>query len=205
MLPVQSCPCPKGNHLFSQCQWLNEPARWNLRADGLSVVTDNATDFWRETHYGFTRHSGHLFGFRARGGFTATVRVRAEYQSLYDQAGLMALVDEENWVKAGIELSDGQAMLSSVLTIGKSDWASAPFGDDPADFWIRATVDQGVLRIQVSAIGKRWPLVRLSPFPVAEHYVVGPIAAPLSGLGLRSCFPSSMCRHLRANPFKDLT
>jgi uncharacterized protein len=129
-----SAPVAKDNHLFSQCQWLNEPVRWNLVADGLSVVTDNATDFWRETHYGFTRHSGHLFGFRSEGGLTATVRVRAEYQILYDQAGLMVLFDEQNWVKVGIELSDGQAMLSSVLTIGRSDWATAPFRDDPADF-----------------------------------------------------------------------
>ena len=33
--------------MFSECQWFNEPARWNLGPNGLFVVTDNATDFWR--------------------------------------------------------------------------------------------------------------------------------------------------------------
>jgi hypothetical protein len=175
--------------MFSQCRWVNEPGRWNLGSDGLFVVTDNATDFWRETHYGFTRHSGHLFGCRTQGGFTATVQVRAEYQTLYDQAGIMVLADEQYWVKAGIELADGEAMLSSVLTIAQSDWATGPFQGDPSNFWIRATVDQGVLRIQASTDGKRWPLVRLSPFPVREHYIVGPMCCTPERAGLEVLFP----------------
>ena len=84
---------------------------WSLGPNGLAVVTDQATDFWHHTHYGFTLHSGHLFGYEAKGGFTATLRVRVRYENLYDQAGLMVLVDEENWIKAGIEFSDGEAML----------------------------------------------------------------------------------------------
>ena len=35
------------------------------------------------------------------------VRVRANYDALYDQAGIMARLDERNWIKAGIEKSDG--------------------------------------------------------------------------------------------------
>jgi hypothetical protein len=31
--------------LLWQCRWLNEPAKWDLVADELSVVTDLATDF----------------------------------------------------------------------------------------------------------------------------------------------------------------
>jgi regulation of enolase protein 1 (concanavalin A-like superfamily) len=45
----------------------------------------------------------------------------------------------------GIEMSDGKALLSSVLTFGQSDWATAIYGDDPADFRMRATVGHGVL------------------------------------------------------------
>lgn len=174
--------------MLGHCRWINEPARWNLGPAGLFVATDNATDFWRETHYGFTRHSGHLFGFRTDGGFTATVRVQAAYQSLYDQAGIMVLADEENWVKAGIELSDGEALLSSVLTIAQSDWATGKFQGDPSNFWIRVTMDKGVLRIQASTNGKRWPLVRLSAFPVRKHYLVGPMCCTPERAGLEVLF-----------------
>jgi len=107
--------------MFDRCKWLNEPVQWKMTPAGVAVVTDRATDFWSKTHYGFTRHSGHLFGYAATGGFTASLRVRGRYESLYDQAGLMVLIDDENWIKAGVEISDGAAMLSSVLTIGSSD------------------------------------------------------------------------------------
>src|SRR5215212_6349578 len=88
------------------------------------------------------------FGCVAEGDFTAEVRVRARYEELYDQAGIMVRIDESHWVKAGVEMSDGMALLSSVLTLGKSDWALGRYGDDPADFRMRATVADGVLKLQ---------------------------------------------------------
>ena len=154
--------------MFDRCKWRNEPAQWQLSPAGLAVVTDRATDFWSKTHYGFTRHSGHLFGYTTTGGFTASLRVRGKYESLYDQAGLMVLIDDENWIKAGVEISDGEAMLSSVLTVGCSDWATGAFPGDASDFWLRVTVDNSVLRLQVSTDGRRWPLVRLVPIPAGR-------------------------------------
>ena len=48
---------------FAECSWINPPSQWSLNGNRLRVTTDAATDFWRETHYGFTRDNGHLFGF----------------------------------------------------------------------------------------------------------------------------------------------
>ncbi|RZF63634.1 DUF1349 domain-containing protein [Sphingomonas populi] len=169
----------------SDGRWLNEPKSWKVDPAGdLSIVTDTGTDFWRETHYGFTRDSGHFLGFTTGDAFTAQLRIRGQYEKLYDQAGIMVRVDERRWVKAGIELSDGRAMLSSVLTDGKSDWATGPYEHDARDFWMRATVAKGVLRLQVSADGKTWPLARLAPFPVASSYQVGPMACTPERSGL---------------------
>lgn len=117
--------------------WLNEPAQWSAQRDDLQIVTDEATDFWRETHYRFNRDSGHFLGFPTTEAFTAELRVRAEFQALYDQAGIMVRVDAHHWVKAGIEFSDGRAMLASVLTDGRSDWATAAYEHQARDFWVR--------------------------------------------------------------------
>ena len=174
--------------MFDRCRWLNEPARWDQGPAGLSVVTDQGTDFWRETHYGFTHHTGHVFGQDTTGPFTATLRIRARFEALYDQAGLMVLVDERNWVKAGIEWSDGEALLGSVLTLGRSDWAVGRYWADPSEFWIRATVDAGVLRLQASSDGQRWPLIRLCPFPPARSCFVGPICCTPERAGLQVQF-----------------
>lgn len=174
--------------MFEACEWLNEPRAWSLGADGLDVVTDERTDFWRETHYGFSRHSGHVFGLHRNGSFTASLRVRAAYEQLYDQAGLMVRIDEAHWIKAGIELSDGMACLGSVLTVGRSDWATGLFTGDPGDFHLRITIADGVLRLQASADGERWPLVRLAPFPRAERYFVGPMCCTPERSGLKVRF-----------------
>ncbi|MDA9549910.1 MULTISPECIES: DUF1349 domain-containing protein [Bradyrhizobium] len=174
--------------LRSDGVWLNEPKRWTAEDDRLQVVTDKGTDFWRETHYGFNRDSGHFLGFPTGEAFTASLRVQGDFQALYDQAGIMVRIDARHWVKAGIELSDGRAMLASVLTDERSDWATAPYEHDAGDFWVRATVADGVLRLQVSADGKTWPLMRLAPFPAASSYLVGPMACTPERAGLQVVF-----------------
>ena len=174
--------------IFAQCVWLNEPALWGVDGDALTVTTDRSTDFWRETHYGFTRDTGHFFGFETAGGFTAEMRIQAQYRELYDQAGVMVRLSDDTWIKAGIELSDGKPMASSVLTLGKSDWATSAYLGDAADFRMRVTVNSGVLRLQLSSDGKLWPLVRLSPFPVAKSYRVGPMCCTPERAGLTVVF-----------------
>jgi regulation of enolase protein 1 (concanavalin A-like superfamily) len=174
--------------MFENCQWENTPDDWEENRNGLAVVTLSGSDFWRETHYGFTRNSGHFYGAPIDGGFTASLRVRASYRNLYDQAGLMVRLDEMNWVKIGIEFSDGKAHLSTVLTVGKSDWAIGAFPGNPEDVRFRVTIAKGVMRVQASGDGHTWPLVRLSPFPDAPKYKVGPMCCGPETGGLKVLF-----------------
>jgi hypothetical protein len=169
---------------FNNGVWLNEPANWQADDTGLTMTTDAKTDFWRETYYGFTRDSGHFLGFAAGDSFTARIRIRGEFRTLYDQAGLMVRIDETKWVKTGVEFTDGELFLSTVITDGKSDWSvSQPFRE-LEDFYIRVTVNNGAMRIQASRDGKFWPLLRLAPFPVASRYQVGPMACTPERSGL---------------------
>ncbi|ACI58938.1 hypothetical protein GGI64_005047 [Rhizobium leguminosarum] len=169
---------------FNDGKWLNEPASWQADATGLTITTDEKTDFWRETHYGFTRDSGHFLAFPTTESFTAQIRIQGEFRTLYDQAGLMVRLDESRWVKTGVEFTDDEAFLSTVITDGRSDWSvSQPF-KELEDFRIRVTVANGALRIQASRDGRRWPLLRLAPFPAAGHYEVGPAACTPERSGL---------------------
>jgi len=168
---------------------LNEPRDWSFEPAGsLRVVTDQATDFWRETHYGFRRDNGHAYLAAAPGAFTAQLRFRGRFEALYDQAGLMIRVDSQHWLKAGLEFNDGRPMMGSVLTVERSDWATGLFAGDPGDFWMRATVSAGVLRLQYSADGRVWPMLRLAPFPAAERYLVGPMCCTPERGGLEVLF-----------------
>ncbi|WP_416067676.1 DUF1349 domain-containing protein [Rhizobium sp. ZK1] len=172
---------------FNSGAWLNEPKSWDAADTSLTMTTDEKTDFWRETYYGFKRDSGHFLGLPTDDGFTAKIRIQGEFRTLYDQAGLMVRIDEERWVKTGVEFTDGELFLSTVITDGKSDWSvSQPF-KELEDFYIRITLAKGAMRIQASRDGSFWPLLRLAPFPLAESYQVGPTACTpeRSGLSIR--------------------
>lgn len=170
--------------MFDSCQWLNEPKNWSTDGHVLSVTTDANTDFWRGTHYGFFRHSGHFLGASITGEFTAQTLVKGDFNELYDQAGLMVLIDDKRWIKAGVEVNDEAVVSSSVLTNGLSDWAVGSALTRGNEFWLRITVTQGSIRVQISEDGIVWPLVRLAAFPVAEHYLVGPMCCSPKRSGL---------------------
>ncbi len=174
--------------MFERCVWHNEPQQWSLDNQVLHVTTDKGSDFWRETYYGFTRDSGHFFGMEWQGDFTASLRIHGRYEELYDQAGIMVRIDESHWIKAGIELSDGVACISNVLTLGRSDWSTTAYAGDASDLYLRVTVADGVLRVQTSADGIRWPLLKLCPFPKSQFYQVGPMCCTPEREGLEVRF-----------------
>ena len=204
-LPITGIESAQGSS-WLRGEWLNEPMVHSALTGGtLEVVTDRETDFWRETHYGFIRDSGHFLGVEAPSELTCQFRIRGMFETLYDQAGIMVRANERQWVKAGIELSDGRAMLSSVRTDGNSDWATAPYDADPTDFWMRATLKNGVLRLQVSSDGRHWPLARLCPFPAASSCLVGPMACSPKGGGLRVLFSDWKLGPALGKDLHDLT
>jgi len=106
-------------------RWLNEPAHWSVSDDVLTVTAEAGTDFWRTTHYGYVRDTGHVYGADLAGDFDLAVWVRGAYADQYDQAGAMIRVDEAHWLKTGIELADGRMRLSTVITLEYSSWAVA--------------------------------------------------------------------------------
>lgn len=153
--------------------WINEPQVWKQENGSLAVITDEKTDFWQKTWYGFERFSGHFYGREVAGDFTFQVKVKADFSALYDQAGIMFMADKERWLKAGIEFNDGAPAIGSVLTLGHSDWATGLFPGDARQFWMRLTRKGDCLRLQYSVDGKTWPLLRLAYFPATEKCSVG--------------------------------
>lgn len=190
---------------FRRGEWLNRPATSAVSEHSLTMTTEQKTDFWRETHYGFTRDTGHFLSVATADGFTATIRIQGEFRSLYDQAGLMVRIDEKRWVKTGVEFTDGQAFLSTVVTDGKSDWSvSQPF-KELEDFYIRVTLSNGAMRIQASRDASFWPLLRLAPFPLANTYQVGPTACTPERNGLVVRFSEFAIDPATSKDLHDLT
>lgn len=146
---------------FSGMTWLNPPPQSRVDGATVSVSTGDRTDFWRKTHYGFIRDTGHFLHHPVTDDFTAEVTIAAHYEALYDQAGLMLRIDETRWVKAGVEYTDGQAFFSTVITNDRSDWSivALPFAADRLR--LRLTRHADAIRVQVQRPDGTWLMTRL--------------------------------------------
>lgn len=172
----------------SEPVWLNEPARWRRSGADLLVTTDPGTDFWRQTHYGFVCDSGHHFGVRVPGEFTAQVEVVGGFADQYDQAGLMVRMDAERWVKCGIEHVDGQTTMSAVVTHAVSDWSMTSLTPAPRSLGLRLRRAGDALTVEYAVDGGGWTMHRIAYFPPSLPVSVGPMAASPRGDGFEVRF-----------------
>lgn len=171
--------------------WLNEPPRWHEVDGTLKVTSGDHTDFWRETHYGFIRDTGHFAYRETSGDFSASLSFHGRYEELYDQAGLMLRVDEKTWIKAGIEYVGGQQMLSAVVTRDFSDWSTMPL-ERPSDWvTIRATRQGTAVRLEWSDGASPFRLFRLAYLPASPSILVGPMCCSPERAGFEAMFRDS--------------
>jgi len=178
---------------YELAEWLNEPPEWSVEPNELRITTGRDTDFWQSTFYGFRRDDGHVLHKAAQGDFTAEVEFEGQYETLYDQAGLLLRIDQRNWIKLGIEHSDGVTNFSLVCTRdGLSDWSVTARPQLTGLQAVRLT------RVGASAIAHyrnadgSWQLMRLCPFPDNRDVRIGPMA----------CSPQRAGFHVRFTRFE---
>lgn len=159
--------------MFDDMTWLNEPPQWSIVNNSLSIETGNKTDFWRTTFYEFVRDNGHFLHKSIKGDFTVQVTLVGDFKTLYDQAGLMLRVDEKNWVKAGIEFTDSEIHLSTVMTREYSDWSMLNLQNYKGQLTLRLTRHGHAIRIQYLDENSKWRLMRLGYLDMPEECQVG--------------------------------
>lgn len=112
-------------------KWHNEPGNWNLENNKLIVNVPPKTDYWQITHYGFIADNGPFYYTEIEGEFEVRVKITGEYNSLYDQMGLMFRIDEKNWIKTGIEYVNEVYNYSTVTTREFSNWSVNILNSNP--------------------------------------------------------------------------
>lgn len=170
-------------------RWLREPETWSANGDVVTAVTQPDSDFWRVTHYGFVRDNGHVLGRDADGDFTLTATFSGEYRDLYDQAGVMLRIDEENWIKTGIELVDGVQQLSAVVTRGMSDWSVVALPVAPASVTVAVERKGDTVTVRYGLDGAApETMLRLAYFPPGVTVLAGVMCASPDGSGFPARF-----------------
>lgn len=170
--------------------WRNEPPFHEQREGALIVRTGKDTDYWNNTFYGFRHDNGHFRATPVTGDFSLEVTFSADYRRLYDQAGAMLFVDANNWLKCGVEFTDGAMHFSVVVTRDdQSDWSVMPLAVDPqVPVTLRLTRHAEALRVQIQLADSTWALVRLCYLHMSDMVEVGPMTCSPTGEGLEVTF-----------------
>lgn len=175
---------------WTEGRWTNEPVLTRVTDEGLAVTAVEGSDAWRTTSYGFVHDSEHALLRPLADGQAVEVSFRVDLPEQFDQAGVFLKVDEENWIKAGVERSDGTESLGAVVTRGESDWSLAPVPE-----WvgrvatIRASLSNDAVTIRARVDDGPWLLVRVAPLPSAS-VSAGPFCCAPSRAGLTVQFLS---------------
>ena len=181
---------------LDRMQWFNEPENWSVKNDVLTMDVTPQSDYWRISHYGFTVDDA-PFLYTLRGGeFEVKVKISGEYKVRFDQAGLMLRIDEENYIKTGIEYVDGKYNLSAVVTHKTSDWSVITL-DKPVDYiWIKAVRRLDAVEMFYSFDDKEYVMMRNCWLQDNTPVMVGMMAACPDGNGFKAKFEHFQIKHL---------
>lgn len=169
-------------------QWLNPAPQWAHDGNTITITAGPQTDFWRITHDGGTRDNGHFYYQPVTGDFVAEAKFSADYNSLYDQAGLMVRLDERTWIKCGIEYLDGVQQVSAVVTRDFSDWSIIALPDPPPDLSLRIKQHGNAVEVHFSLDGATYAMLRQAYFPPEPTVQIGVMACAPIGEGFTATF-----------------
>ncbi len=167
---------------WNEGTWTTPPAASSVTGSHLDVTAREGSDAWRHTAYGFVHENAHALLAPLAVGEAMEVSFRAPWDGQFDQAGVFVQIDDEHWMKAGLEFADGHLGLGAVVTDIRSDW-SVGFVDEwhGSEITVRVSRWADALIVRARADDGEWRLVRVAPFDGDAVASAGPfLAAPTS-------------------------
>lgn len=181
---------------LEKMNWFNEPEKWEIKNNSLSMSVTPQSDYWRISHYGFTVDDAPFYYTTYGGEFEAKVKISGNYKARFDQMGLMLRTDKEHYIKAGIEFVDGKYNLSTVVTHGTSDWSVITLDKIPSEVWIKAVRRLDAVEVFYSFDDKNYTMMRNAYLQDNTPVMVGLMAACPDGKGFTAVFEGFKVKHL---------
>lgn len=185
-----------GAQTLEKMQWFNEPSKWDIKNNELTMSVTPKSDYWRISHYGFTVDDAPFYYATYGGEFEAKVKITGAYKARFDQMGLMLRIDEKNYIKTGIEFVDGKFNISTVVTHEKSDWSVTTLDKTPPFIWIKVVRRLDAVEVFYSYDDKTYIMTRNAPLQDNIPVMVGLMAASPDGNGFEAKFENFIVKHL---------
>lgn len=181
---------------LQKMQWFNEPEKWEIKDNALSMFVTPQSDYWRISHYGFTVDDAPFYYSTYGGEFEVKVKITGDYKVRFDQMGLMLRIDHENYIKAGVEFVDGKYNLSTVVTHKTSDWSVISLDQKIPYVWIKAVRRLDAVEVFYSFDDKTYTMMRNAHLQDNVPVMVGLMAACPDGNGFDAKFENFKVTHL---------
>lgn len=181
---------------LDKMQWFNEPEKWDIKNNTLTMSVTPQSDYWRISHYGFTVDDAPFYYTTYGGEFEAKVKLTGAYKARFDQMGIMIRTDHENYIKAGVEFVDGKFNVSSVVTHHVSDWAVTTLNKVPPFIWIKIVRRLDAVEVFYSLDDVNYVMTRNAPLQDNKPVMVGLMAASPDGKGFEARFENFKVKHL---------
>lgn len=181
---------------LDRMQWFNEPDKWSIEDDKMSMYVTPHSDYWRISHYGFTVDDAPFLYATYGGEFEVKVKISGDYKVRYDQAGLMLRIDKENYIKAGIEFHEGKYKISTVVTHKTSDWSVIELDKPVAYIWIKAVRRLDAVELFYSFDDKQYTMMRNAWLQDNSPVMIGLMGASPDGEGFEAHFEHFTVKHL---------
>lgn len=170
---------------WADATWTHEPLHVREADDHLEVTAIEGSDAWRRTAYGFVHDTEHALLAPLAVGEAMEVSFRASWDGQFDQAGVFVRIDDEHWIKAGLEHADGHLGLGAVVTDIRSDWSVGHVDDWRAgEITVRVSRWPDAVIVRARADDGEWRLVRVAPFDGEAAASAGPFLAAPTRAGL---------------------
>ncbi len=149
-------------------KWINEPDKYEITEDRISITTKPHTDLWQRTYYHFRNDNApclqmetdeKFFSFVVRTDFT-------ESHHRFDQCGVVLYMDSDNWLKGSVEYENEnfQHLGSVVTNHGYSDWATTEIPAETKCMWYRLSRREDDFCIECSSDGITFSQMRVCHF-----------------------------------------
>ena len=164
--------------------WINKPKKFIISKEKIIITTEEKTDFWQRTHYGFRNDNAPAFLFKTdREAFSFTVKTAFNSKKVYDQCGIIIYQNSDNWFKASIEYENEiyQRLGSVVTNNGYSDWATTDIEADINEMYYRLSRKGNDFCLESSVDGINFKQMRIFHLFEAKNEI---------NIGIYACSPS---------------
>lgn len=144
--------------------WIREPKEYNIDEHKITIITEECTDLWQRTYYGFQNDNAPVLQMKTSDKyFSFVVKTEFEGKRRFDQCGVVIYLDSENWLKGSIEYENDKIQrLGSVVTNhGYSDWATTDIDANVKEMWYRLSRREDDYCIECSYDGREFHQMRI--------------------------------------------